>query len=77
MDMPDTIGGLLRALRERAGMTHRQVGAHLGVHATLVGRWEDGSRALHWDRAVQMLDLYGATASERHLATQLRRHQAA
>lgn len=51
-------GQLLRKAREEAGLTLRQVAAHMEVEPSTVFRWEQGGR-LWWWNAWSLADLYG------------------
>jgi transcriptional regulator with XRE-family HTH domain len=40
----EPVGAMLRRLRQRAGLTQRQLGARLGIGHTTIQSYEDGSR---------------------------------
>ena len=74
--MPDDevlhLGALLYALRERKGLTHREVREVLAVSPAYT-YWLERIESAPSPRLLEeMLDLYGATAEERLLAYRLR-----
>ena len=48
---------IVRALRQRAKITQREVGEVLGVSSVAVSRWESGDRLPSGDLAAQLLEL--------------------
>ena len=56
---------MVRALRQRAGLTQREVGDALGVTSVAVSLWERGSRMPRGDLPVRLLDLLHRACGER------------
>jgi transcriptional regulator with XRE-family HTH domain len=54
---PDQIefGRALRALRRRAGITQRELGARAGTDATAISHMETGRRGVHWITLIRLL----------------------
>ncbi|HEY5835029.1 helix-turn-helix domain-containing protein [Streptomyces sp.] len=57
--------GRLRGMREAAGMTSSEVGVAVRVVGSTVARWENGDRAVPYDKAEAMMRLYGTTGEAR------------
>lgn len=56
------LGEEIRRLRKQAGLTLKQVGAHLGVSEPQVGRIETAKRSCSRDDLAKMLELFGTDA---------------
>lgn len=55
------IGSLLRRMRERAGMTQREIAAEIGVSYSVVSKWETGAREPTQDKIDRWAEATGHT----------------
>lgn len=66
------LGGELRLLRDRFGMTTEDVAAHLKCHATKVSRFELGKRSCSRNDFDALMELYEVDAEQRAELSELR-----
>jgi transcriptional regulator with XRE-family HTH domain len=55
----DWLGGRLRELRERVGLTQAQLAEKMGVQRLAVARWEAGSREPSWTTILALCNVLG------------------
>lgn len=54
----------LKEIRERNGMTTRELGRQLGVGGTAITNWESGLRRPNIDMLIRLTEIFGCTADE-------------
>lgn len=54
----------LKEIRERNGMTTRELGKQLGVGGTAITNWETGLRRPNIDMLIRLTEIFGCTADE-------------
>lgn len=68
------LGAGLKVLRDRAGLTTRQLGEKVGASAANISNWERAERLLPEERLADLLDALDASDDERERLLGLRRH---
>ena len=61
---PEILGGYLRALREKAGLTQRDLATRLGRHQSFVWRVESGALQIEVTALLDFAEAVGADAAE-------------
>jgi transcriptional regulator with XRE-family HTH domain len=69
-----TVGDILRAERQRRGLSQAQAGALVGYSSSTLSRIERGDRRLHLDELRRFADRYGIAPSRLGLATVGQQH---
>lgn len=53
---------ILKHLREKKGLNHTQVAAHIGVIAQTVANWEEGYGEPKASQVIALIELFGCAA---------------
>ncbi len=60
----EKFGGKLRLLRERRGLTVRELGKMLSVHNTYVSQMESGKKTPNVAMVTKIADIFGVTVDQ-------------
>jgi transcriptional regulator with XRE-family HTH domain len=59
-----TVGGALRALRHRAGLTQEAVASRSGIDVTYISQVENGRRGVRWHTVMRLLRALDMSVSD-------------
>lgn len=60
----EALGGALRVLRRKAGLTQHQAAERIGIRAQFVSEVERGRRGMRWHTLTATVRVYGATLKQ-------------